>query len=47
MTTRIVWLCHHSTQPVCFTADVDRLAPGEYRVHADIHITAHMRQHRG
>ena len=46
MTTRVVWLCSRCRQPVCFTADVDRLGPGDYLVHATPHIQAHLAQHR-
>jgi len=46
MTTRVVWLCRHCNQPITFTCAVDRLGPGEYRVHAAPHIHAHRIQHQ-
>lgn len=47
MTTQVVWICSRCDLPVSVTADVTRLAPGEYRIHFAEHQAAHLRQHRG
>ena len=46
MTTRVVWVCSRCDAPIHFTADVERLGPGDYPVHSAPHMAAHLRQHR-